>query len=487
MNIKQKIFLLSFFLVILTEIIIGFSIILVSHHNNLSLYIENAKKEHNNIRSIIFTESVKLQSSRDSVINYDRSYIDGNKIMPQSIVDICNNISKNYKNGQLPTYMYLYVSDNLIYRNSSTLSSNILEMLQPYDDTFVTYISNIDEKKTLLLSSSFTIEDTTYTFITRNNINEVYQLTEQIICFYLIISLFFPFVVSFAIVHIVRMITKKINQLDTFAQNISKENYSSAPTFSGTDEVSKLSYTLKEAFNTIEEHIRNVEQVADTRKIFISELVHEINTPISSILLFSSLLNDKSQKLSQKKVDEYLEIINSRTAYVAGIKDTLMEIILNKGEQNNFTYCNISNVVKKTCYELNYYLKPQNITIETNIKKNVMLKTNTFLIQCLLENLIKNSVKSYHEGGKIMVFLTKTALKVVDFGCGIPENELSNIMKPYFSLSKDNHSQNLGIGLALCQEIAKLHNGKLEIKNNENKSGVTSIFYFDIKEDHDNE
>ena len=230
MKLNQKIFLLSFFLVIITEVTIGFIIIIFSHNNNISLYIENSKKEHNNIRNIIFTKISTIQKSRDAVIGYDFEYKNDNKIMPQSIVEICYNISNDYKNNQMPTNIYLYINDNLIYRNDITISDNILNEIYPNDSELISYICNIDNEKKLFTSSKFTVEDTTYTFITKNNINEIYILKDKIVKVFLVISLFFPFIVSLAIISIIRIITKKIEKLDSFAQNISYgENYSNSP------------------------------------------------------------------------------------------------------------------------------------------------------------------------------------------------------------------------------------------------------------------
>ena len=486
MKLNQKIFLLSFFLIIITEFTIGFIIISSSHNNNLNLYIENSKKEHNNIRNLIFTEISELQNSRNSSIDYKHEYINDNKIMPQSIVKTCYNISNNYKNSQMPTNIYLYINDNLIYRNDFVISDEILKELHTKDDMLISYVANVENKKKLFTSSNFIIEDTTYTFITKNDINEIYILKDNIIDTFLIISLFFPFIISFAIISIIHIITKKIEQLDFFTQNISYRNdYYEIPVFSGTDEISKLSYTLRDTFGSIQENIKNIEKISDNRKMFINELMHEINTPISSMLLFSSIINDKSKNLSDKKREEYLAIINNRASYISGIKDTLINILLNNKDEKSFDYCNVSEVIKKTCKELNYYFTHQNITIETNIQKNVIFKTDPFLIQCLLENLVKNSSNSYKDGGKIYVSLTKKFLKVVDFGCGIPECELHNITKPFFSISNtfDKDSNHMGIGLTLCQEIARLHHGKLEIKNNKTKSGVSSTFYFNCKEE----
>lgn len=488
MKLNQKIFLLSFFLVIITEFTIGFFIILSSHNNNVELYIENSKKEHNNIRNIIFTEISEIQSSRNSTFDYNRDYINDHKVMPQSIVKICYNISNDYKSNQMPTNIYLYINDNLLFRNDFKISNEILDELYPKDDTLVSYIADIENEKKLFTCTNFIIEDMTYTFITKNDINEIYILKDKIVNLFLIISFFFPFVVSFAIISIIQIITKKIEQLDSFAQNLPYcEDSTIVPVFSGTDEISKLSYTLRDTFSTLQENMKNIEKISDNRKMFINELMHEINTPISSMLLFSSIVNDKNKNLSDKKREEYLKIINNRASYVSGIKDTLMSILLNNKDDKNFDFCNISDVVKKTCIELNYYFQPQKIEIETNIQKNIIQKTDPFLIQCLLENLIKNSSKSYKNGGKIYVSLTKKSLKVTDFGCGIPESELNNIKKPFFSVSNsfDDNSNNMGIGLTLCQEIARLHHGKLEIKNNKNTTGVTSIFYFNYKEENE--
>lgn len=137
-------------------------------------------------------------------------------------------------------------------------------------------------------------------------------------------------------------------------------------------------------------------------------------------------------------------------------------------------YVNVSKIVLNTCQELENVSKYKKIQFVKNIQKNVIIFANEALLKLLVKNIIINSIEASNFKGRIEVYVNKNYIKIVDFGCGIPEDKMDKIKEVGVSLKKGG----IGLGLYLCEKIASIHDGNLQISNNIKKSGVTVIYYF---------
>ena len=104
-------------------------------------------------------------------------------------------------------------------------------------------------------------------------------------------------------------------------------------------------------------------------------------------------------------------------------------------------------------------------------------------MKTLIYNLIDNACKASEQGGKVIVWGAcqgdRYEICVGDYGRGIPKEELAKIIEPFYMVDKSRARSmgGAGIGLALCNEIARLHGSSLDIKS---EVGVGTAISFDV-------
>ena len=96
-----------------------------------------------------------------------------------------------------------------------------------------------------------------------------------------------------------------------------------------------------------------------------------------------------------------------------------------------------------------------------------------------LVNLMENGIKASVSGGKIIISTSievdTITISVTDFGVGMDKLELEKITQPFYMIDTSRKGNNTGIGLAICEEIAKLHSTSLHFKSEKN-IGTTVSF-----------
>jgi len=130
----------------------------------------------------------------------------------------------------------------------------------------------------------------------------------------------------------------------------------------------------------------------------------------------------------------------------------------------------VSQLIGKVAELEKYHLKEQGITLETRSDDTVLLM-DMDLMESLLVNLIDNAMKASKEGDTIYVEAVGTCILVEDHGRGIPAEEIPKITEAFYMVDKSRSKKagGIGLGLALCTQIVKLHGAKMEIKS---KPGV---------------
>lgn len=218
--------------------------------------------------------------------------------------------------------------------------------------------------------------------------------------------------------------------------------------------------------------LQESEELNEAKSLFLANMSHEIRTPLNSIIGFTSLLlkklkNDKDAEIGyidaletvQKNGQHLLELVNT-------ILDT-SAIEIGKLNISN-SPINIVEIVRDS-YEL---LKPlaQERGLETKVElpeKEIMVFGDKTRLRQIILNLYSNGLK-YTNQGKVGISIMqmendKVKVSVKDTGIGIKESDRDKLFQKFTQLN-DGYTKNAGgtgLGLILCQELAKLHNGEI--------------------------
>ncbi len=218
---------------------------------------------------------------------------------------------------------------------------------------------------------------------------------------------------------------------------------------------------------------------------FITTVTHELRTPITSIKSLSKIIYD-NQDLSPAKRGEYLSIVVRESERITRLINQVLDLekVQSEAAEVKRKEIDFNDLVKKTCHGLEEILNQKGITYDFEFPKENLKTFGDYdrLTQVVL-NILSNAIKFCDdENGKINLLLTKDdqtiILKISDNGSGIkPENQ-QLIFEKFTQLSsqKLGKPKGSGLGLFICKEILKQHQGEIYVE-----SGVGAGATFVIK------
>ena len=229
----------------------------------------------------------------------------------------------------------------------------------------------------------------------------------------------------------------------------------------------------------LEQSISNLEDVANRREEFIASFAHELKTPLTAIIGYADML--RSKEMTPKTRFTAAGYIFSEGKRLEALSLKLMDIIV-AGKQGF--------ELKK--YEIGYFIRSIAAVTVPSLSADGMtldmrwepgeINVEPDLFKTLMINLVDNARKASKKNDTIELY-GKTenggyALYVKDHGRGMKKEELSKITEPFYMIDKSrSRAQNgAGLGLALCQRIAELHDTKLEYDSAPGSGTTVRIF-----------
>lgn len=303
--------------------------------------------------------------------------------------------------------------------------------------------------------------------VTLADISEVNRTRQEQIDYFIKLSLASSFIIAFLLYLSVGLLTKKIKQLNQVVKEVEKGNYEAKVKKLGNDEIGRVGKSFNEMTETVQENIVRIQEVAENRKKFIGNLTHEIRTPLTSIVGYSSLI--KNRKVKEPEVIlEYCDKIYEEGKYIEQISQKLMDLLLLENGSIEMERINLSQELNKIVEELQDIF-PE-VIFEKEMAEDVFVDIDKILLKSLMLNLVKNAIKAYEASPVVRIELSeKKEIRVIDYGKGIPKEEIEKIKEPFYTLSKDRNRtfSGMGLGLPLCIKIVEAQKGTLEIESRE--------------------
>ncbi len=469
MKFSQKIFLISFILIIIVINIIGIVMINFTYKLNIEKEIEKSISQTNNIMHELTVYS-----------SYDLSTVANNYLKNGINVDV-------YINGQR-SYTNLKSEDSQIAEGLLTTEDKIKEEVLSTDTEKIkaeaNYINtNITENNSYVeYMDSYIIDDKlfmklkrqNYILITLSSISEANNMKQEQTNFFIELSVISSFIIALLLSITVSFLTRKIKKLDKAVSKIKQGNYNIKLTKLGNDEIGNFGNSFNEMTIAIQENVNKIQEVSENRKQFIGNLTHEIRTPLTSIIGYSSLItNDKVT--DSNIIKEYSSKIYEEGKYIQQMSERLMEMLLVENGTTQKELINISKEMKIIVEELENLFN--NTIFNIQIEENVYKEVDKVLLKSLIYNLVKNAINAYDAKPTVDIILSKNEITIIDYGKGIPEDKIEKIKEPFYTLNKDRNREisGMGLGLTLCFKIASIHNWKLNIKSKVEKGTKITI------------
>lgn len=206
-----------------------------------------------------------------------------------------------------------------------------------------------------------------------------------------------------------------------------------------------------------------------TKKELISNISHELKTPLTVIKGFVETLEET---VEDPETLSFIKIIKRQTERMINIlKDILtLSRLEDRAFQLRTEKVNLNELIENTMRLFEKRIKDKGLEMEFNYEEKITLNADPELLEQLLINLIENAI-NYTEKGKIGVSIkssgSQVAIEVFDTGIGIPEEHIPRIFERFYVVDKSRSKEagGTGLGLSIVKHIVLLHNGDIKVES----------------------
>lgn len=314
------------------------------------------------------------------------------------------------------------------------------------------------------------------------------------------VGVFAAFIGSIIMFFVCSSFSKPILELSNIAEQMQNLNFNIKYPVKRKDEIGRLGASinslseelektiseLKTANNELKSDIENKIQIDEMRKEFLSNVTHELKTPIALIQGYAEGLKDNINDDEESK-DFYCEVIMDEAMKMNTMVKKLLSLNqIESGSSNiNFERFDIIQVINSVINSTNILFQQKGAICKFEYKESVYVWADEYLVEEVLTNYISNALNHLDENRiiEIKLILKEDVIRVSVFNTGdnIPEDDLEKIWVKFYKVDKARTREygGSGIGLSIVKAIMTSLNQKFGVINHEN--GVEFWFELDYK------
>ena len=269
------------------------------------------------------------------------------------------------------------------------------------------------------------------------------------------------FIGSFLIIIATRYIVRPIRRLTDATKRMARGQFDIELPTKRKDELGILSVS----FNQMAKELGKLDQM---RRDFVSNVSHEIGTPLTSISGFTKAL--KQKQMSEEDRLRYLTIIETESERLSRLSQNLLRLsrLQHDNKPLKISRYKLDEQIRRVVIGLEPQWAEKDIEIELDVEP-LMIEADEDQLGQVWINLLSNSIKFTPESGKIVIEASmkynKIVVSITDNGMGIPKEERADIFKPFHKVDKARHSsvKGNGLGLSIVKQIVDNHQGDIRV------------------------
>lgn len=228
--------------------------------------------------------------------------------------------------------------------------------------------------------------------------------------------------------------------------------------------------------NVMVEELNGIETL---RSDFLANVSHELKAPLSVILNYGTLLQQKD--LPEEERLQYAKAITRETRKMSSLITNILNLNRLENQQiypQAVTY-DLSEQLVESLLAFEDKWEAKQITIRNEIRDGVFLHADPELLDSVWRNLISNAVKYTEPGGTIAVSLRENPgfvfVTVSDTGCGMSEETVSHIFDKFYQGDPSHAAEGNGLGMALVSRILTIVGGEITVSSEEGKGSLFTV------------
>ncbi|MFD1446876.1 sensor histidine kinase [Oceanobacillus profundus] len=291
---------------------------------------------------------------------------------------------------------------------------------------------------------------------------------------FLAILLFLALLFSFLLVLAsTRFIVKPIKKLTEATRKIAAGNYHLKLDVNRKDEIGRLASD----FATMSSSLARTEE---KRQEFVSNVSHEIQSPLTSIQGFSQALQE--EEMSEEEKRRYLAIIENESKRLSALSKQLLTLsnLDSEVDINDFVPFDLAEQLKEVVLTMEWQWREKQIAIELDIHPTTIVG-DPKLLQQVWVNLISNAIRYTDLGGEISIHIATdkyhVQVMVEDTGIGISEVDVPQLFDRFYKVDKarTRTENSTGLGLSIVKKIMEVHGGTIMVESELGKGTVFTV------------
>ena len=296
---------------------------------------------------------------------------------------------------------------------------------------------------------------------------------EMIVCFIFFFSVYFVF------------FTKKIvdyfEQIDRGIEEFSEGNFDIEFEVRNEDELSNMARNLNRTTGEINRILAKERDEEKSRKEFITCIAHDLRTPLTSVIGYLQLVMAKahasrSNEELQIKNEEYVKIAYEKAIRLQGLIEELFSFTKTDSTELrlHLEEIDVVKLMEQLADECYPSLQEAGLALEFKTSAEVIkIEADGELMARAIANLLTNGIKYGKDGKKIIIDLYRENensdlhIRIINYGRLIPEKDIGHIFDKFYRVedSRSLQTGGAGLGLAITQNIVKLHGGCVNVKS----------------------
>lgn len=251
----------------------------------------------------------------------------------------------------------------------------------------------------------------------------------------------------------------------------------------GKDEIAMLANSLNNMADSMMRKMEELEENAMQKERITDNLSHEMRTPLTAIQGYAEFI--QLANLSERETREALQYIVKESQRLQKISGRMLQLSEMRRDEICLVPTRLIPLVRNSAITVSAHAAEKDVTFQLGTIPDVQVICDEILLESLLNNLGDNAVKACQAGNLVQMLFqireNKMEVQVLDNGSGMTEEQLQKLGEPFYRPDKarSRKAGGAGLGIALCCEIAKLHNTGLLFQSARDK-GTKVTFQLDV-------
>lgn len=372
------------------------------------------------------------------------------------------------------TAFYLETTRPLISNLPDKLDDSLVKEIK--EDVISYQFQNVGEKSYFVTGGKIVQDELSVYMLRAVDITSITQkhkkLVEQFQQMYLAVL-----AVSMGVMLVLSaFITRPIKKMNLAAKRIARGDYEERLSFRGSDEIAELTESFNAMTDSIEEKVEELSEALRQREEFVANFAHELKTPLTSVIGYADMLYQR--ELSRQEIRDAAWYIMNEGMRLEALSLKLMDLFVLGRNEFLLETMPAQEVLENVLQGIEPILQERGADFKVQAE-NAYIKVEFDLFKTLLWNLVDNATKA--GSSEVSVVGTRKEerylLQVRDNGCGIPQDEIGKVTEAFYMVdkSRSRKQHGAGLGLALAEQIARIHGSGLKIESKEQEGTVISL------------